>query len=71
MFTLFLIATASAVYVGPVGVDAAKESAVQFLDNPGADIQYQEEDRLDIGDYYVFSTGNGKIYVNMDTGIVV
>lgn len=71
MFALFLVATASAVYIsGPVGVDAAKESAVQFLDNSGADVQYQEEDHLDIGDYYVFSTGNGKVYVNMNTGIV-
>jgi len=53
-----------------IGVDAAKENVQKFVNTPLVQIQYQESKYLDLGDYYVFSTGNGQAYVNMYTGVV-
>ena len=54
----------------PIGVDAARENVQKFVNTPLVQIQYQESKYLDLGDYYVFSTGNGQAYVNMYTGAV-
>jgi hypothetical protein len=54
----------------PIGVDAAKENVQKFVNTPLVQIQYQESKYLDLGDYYVFSTGNGQACVNMYTGVV-
>ncbi|WP_292366510.1 PepSY domain-containing protein [Methanoculleus sp. UBA208] len=54
----------------PIGVDTAKERAQDFLNAPDATVQYQKTERLNLGEYYVFGTGDGQIYVNARTGAV-
>ncbi|GAB7015416.1 PepSY domain-containing protein [Methanogenium cariaci] len=69
-----IFVTISAVYAviatAPIGVDIAKEKVQEFVNDPSANIQYQNTKCLNIGDYYTFSTGNGQVYVNMYTGVV-
>ena len=54
----------------PIGVDTAKERAQDFLNAPDATFQYQKTERLNLGEYYVFDTGDGQIYVNAHTGVI-
>lgn len=54
----------------PIGVDTAKERAQDFLNAPDATVQYQKTERLNLGEYHVFGTGDGQIYVNARTGVI-
>jgi len=54
----------------PIGVDTAKGKAQGFLDAPDATVQYQKTEHLNLGEYYVFGTGEGQVYVNTRTGVV-
>jgi uncharacterized membrane protein YkoI len=54
----------------PIGVDTAKGKAQDFLNAPDATVQYQKTERLNLGEYYVFGTGDGQVYVNARTGAV-
>jgi len=54
----------------PIGVDTAKEKAQDFLNAPDATAQYQKTECLNLGEYYVFGTGDGQIYVNARTGVI-
>ncbi|WOX56540.1 MULTISPECIES: PepSY domain-containing protein [unclassified Methanoculleus] len=54
----------------PIGVDTAKEKAQGFLTEPDATLEYQKIECLNLGEYYVFGTGGGQIYVNARTGAV-
>jgi len=71
---LCLIVTISAVSAviatAPIGVDTAKENVQVFVNDPSVNIQYQDTKCLNLGDYYTFSTGNGQLYVNVQTGMV-
>jgi uncharacterized membrane protein YkoI len=53
-----------------IGVDTAKKEAQDFLNAPGAAVEYQKTEHLNLGDYYAFGTGGGQIYVNARTGAV-
>ena len=53
-----------------IGVDTAKENAQDFLNAPDATVQYQKTERLNQGEYYVFGTGDGQVYVNARTGVI-
>ena len=71
ILALFMIATASAFYTAsPIGIDNAKENAALFLGKDISDLSYQNEDRQDIGSYYIFNSDNARVYVNMYTGKV-
>lgn len=54
----------------PNGVDTAKGKAQDFLNAPDATVQYQKTERLNLGEYYVFGTGDGQVYVNARTGVI-
>ena len=54
----------------PIGVDTAKGKAQDFLNAPDATVQYQKTERLNLGEYYVFGTGDGQVYVNARTGVI-
>lgn len=54
----------------PIGVDTAKEKAQDFLNAPDATVQYQKTERLNLGEYYVFGTGDGQVYANTRTGVI-
>lgn len=53
-----------------IGMGTAKEKAQDFLNAPDATVEYQKTERLNLGEYYVFGTGEGQIYVNAQTGAV-
>ncbi|WP_054847600.1 PepSY domain-containing protein [Methanoculleus chikugoensis] len=53
------------------GVDTAKGKAQDFLNAPDATVEYQKTERLNLGEYYVFGTGEGQVYVNARTGGVI
>ncbi len=65
-----VIATAPIGVEAPIGVDIAKEKVQEFVNDPSVNIQYQNTECLNLGDYYTFSTGHGQVYVNMYTGVV-
>ena len=68
---IIAVSVAAAAGAGaPIGVDTAKGKAQEFLNAPGAAIDYQKTEHLNLGDYYVFGTGGGQIYVNARTGAV-
>ena len=69
---IFLIASyATAVSVKtPIGINEAEKNAAAFLENPNIQLKYEYEYKSDSGSSYVFSTGNGQVYVNMYTGTV-
>lgn len=48
----------------------AKEKVQVFVNVSPSSIQYKGIKNVDIGNYYVFDTGNGQAYVNMYTGTV-
>lgn len=65
------VSVASAAGAGaPIGVDTAKGNAQDFLNAPDATVQYQKTEHLNLGEYYVFGTGDGQVYVNALTGAV-
>lgn len=53
-----------------IGVDTAKKEVQDFLNAQDAAIEYQKTEHLNLGNYYVFGTGEGQIYVNDQTGAV-
>ncbi|PKL63445.1 MAG: hypothetical protein CVV31_01225 [Methanomicrobiales archaeon HGW-Methanomicrobiales-2] len=53
-----------------IGVDTAKKEVQDFLNTQDAAIEYQKTEHLNLGNYYVFGTGEGQIYVNDQTGAV-
>ena len=59
-----VIATAPIGVEAPIGVDIAKEKVQEFVNDPSVNIQYQNTECLNLGDYYTFSTGHGQVYVN-------
>ncbi|MBP2133870.1 hypothetical protein J2128_001824 [Methanomicrobium sp. W14] len=68
---LSMIAATSAIYTKtPIGINSAEINATNFIDNSNTDIEYLYEQNYDIGEYYVFKTGNGQIYVNKYSGLV-
>jgi len=54
----------------PIGVDTAKGNAEEFLGTTAVAVQFQKTEHLNHGEYYVFCTGDGQIYVNAYTGAV-
>lgn len=67
---IVIAVSVAAAAVTPIGVDTAKEKAQDFLDAPGAAVEYQKTERLNLGEYHVFGTGDGQIYVNAHTGVI-
>ncbi|MDO9325256.1 MAG: PepSY domain-containing protein [Methanoregula sp.] len=69
-FALMISTVSALAGTNPIDVNTAKENVQKFVNTPLIQIQYQESKYLDLGDYYVFSTGDGQAYVNMYTGVV-
>ncbi len=71
LYLVIAVSVASVAGAGaPIGVDTAKGKAQGFLDAPDATVQYQKTERLNLGEYHVFGTGEGQVYVNARTGVV-
>ncbi|MDN7024770.1 hypothetical protein FGU65_07705 [Methanoculleus sp. FWC-SCC1] len=65
------VSAAAAANAGaPIGVDIAKGKAQEFINTPDETVQYQKTENLNLGDYYIFNTGEGQVYVNAYTGTV-
>ena len=52
----------------PIGMDIAKGNVQKFINAPDTTVHYQNTEHLNLGDYFIFNTGEGQVYINTYTG---